>query len=183
MKTEQENPTTPLNIPFVAMGEGNVPAAGDVFEGADNAPARQEIIRQPQDTTHIWRGYIKVTVPGTHYFRLDADTVITLSLPAKNFTITKPAGTLNTALSSVYLDQKGYYYCEISHTHYASLGYPYEGCVALMSTSGYPTAGIYVTGNTAASRLATGAGMILKRLYIQALDPGDSRAPFKVRHP
>lgn len=174
MKTEQENPTTPLNIPFIAMGEGDVPAASDVFEGADNAPARQEIIYQPQDTTHIWAGYIKVTVPGAHYFRLDADTVITLSLPAKNFTITKPAGTLNTALNSVYLDQKGYYYCEISHAHYATLGYQYEGCVALMSASGYPAAGTYVTGNTAASRLAPGTGMILKRLYIQPLDPGDS---------
>lgn len=169
-----ENPTDPLNIPFVAMGEGNVPLAGDVFEGPDNTSARLEIVPQPQDTTHIWHGYIKVTVPGTHYFRIDADSSITLSIPAKNFTMIKSAGTLNTALKSVYLDQKGYYYCEITHHHYASMGYPYEGCVALVSTSGYPLAGTYRTNNTGASRLAAGAGMILKRLYIQQLVPDSS---------
>lgn len=169
-----ENPTDPLNIPFIAMGEGNVPLAGDVFEGPDNTPARLEIVPQPQDTTHIWHGYIKVTVPGTHYFRIDADSSITLSIPAKNFTMIKSAGTLNTALKSVYLDQKGYYYCEITHHHYASMGYPYEGCVALVSTSGYPLAGTYRTNNTGASRLAAGAGMILKRLYIQQLVPDSS---------
>lgn len=169
-----ENPADPLDIPFIAMGEGNVPLAGDVFEGPDNTPARLEIVFQPQDTTHIWRGYIKVTVPGTHYFRIDADSSITLSIPVKNFTAAKPAGTLNTALKSVYLDQKGYYYCEITHHHYASMGYPYEGCVALVSTSGYPPAGTYRTDNTGASRLAAGAGMILKRLYIQPLVPDSS---------
>lgn len=168
MATEQDT----ITVPFVKMKKDEArPELGYAFhEDAAGNPIETDPVLIPikQNSggyTKTWKGYIKVEMAGKHYFRIDGDDELTLKIPHAQVSITTGGGSLSTKTAEPVLE-RGFYYCELTYTNktYTPEDKSYEGCKAIMSTTGMPPEGKYVRFDTTKSELAEGEPMKLYKL-------------------
>ncbi len=97
--------------------------------------------------------------------RLNGDDVLTLKIPHANVDITTGGGSLSTQTAEAMLE-RGSYYCELVYHNnaYTPADKSYEGCIAIMSTTGMPAEGKHVKYDTTKSELASGTPMTLLKL-------------------
>ena len=161
-----------ITIPFIKMKEKEAKPVPGYFiyedETGDSlmtAPVLIPIKQNVEDRTETWKGYIKVEKSERHYFRIDGDDILTLNIPQANVDITTGGGSLSTQTAEAVLE-RGFYYCELVYRNnaYTPADKSYEGCIAIMSTTGMPPEGRYVKYDTAKSELASGIPMTLLKL-------------------
>ncbi|WP_146016598.1 hypothetical protein [Akkermansia muciniphila] len=161
-----------ITVPFIKMKEKkNKPEPGyfihedEAGKPIETDPVLIPIKQNVNDRNETWKGYIKVDKPGTHYFRIDGDDVLTLKIPHAKVDITTGGGSLTTQTAQSELE-RGFYYCELTYNNkaYTPEAKSYEGCIAIMSTTEMPPAGKYVQYDTTKSELASGTPMKLLKL-------------------
>ncbi len=162
-----------VSVAFIKMKEKEAKPVPGYFIHEDETgkpietdPVLIPIKQNPNERNETWKGYIKVEAAGIHYFRIDADDVLTLKIPHAKVDITTGGGSLTTQTAEVNLE-RGFYYCELAYNNKKyKPEKSYEGCVAIMSTTGMPPAGKYVQYDTTKSELASGTPMKLYQIRL-----------------
>ena len=169
-----ENPISTAAVPFIKMAADNKNPEPGYFIQEDekkqpvySKPVHIPIAPNPKDYSETWDGYIKVEKTAKHYFRIDADDEMTLSIPEAKINITTGSGSLTTQTAEATLNQ-GFYYCKLIYKNnaYTPAEKSYEGCIALMSDTALPAPGNYVQYDTSKSTLAPGTAMKLLKIGV-----------------
>lgn len=163
-----------VSVSFIKMKEEEAkPVPGYFIHADDNGnpimtdPVLIPIKQNVNERNETWKGYIKVEKAGMHYFRIDGDDVLTLKIPHVNINITTGGGSLTTQTAETNLE-RGFHYCELTYNNkaYKPEAKSYEGCIAIMSTTGMPPEGKYEKYDTTKSELASGTPMILYQIAL-----------------